>query len=320
MASMACRVSLLSILSLLGSATAAMDRTLRNSCQSPSLPAGAFHVVLAGYEEKNCFTNYLWNMGLTNAHVFVYRRVSPDTPVRRWQGPCGMVVKERLMLPNYGKELSVFHSYVLEHYDSPPWSVLFLHGHGPHAHHTDCSTIVGRGRLFYTGLAAPLSHPGAAEFAQHMITLTRFTKPGDTPSMLGFPEDNMSPHGNERYITPHLEEQWKPTLATCMPIYLKWSVNLTSAGYYTCCATFILPWDRILRYPKGFYKDALAHALDESIDDYKTSRACWEHVVWAWYQEPALSPNMIAQYRYASELAQKYDLSTCSRSTPVVDC
>ena len=45
-----------------------MHNPLHTSCESPSLPAGAIHVVIAAFEEKTCFAHYLWELGLTNAH------------------------------------------------------------------------------------------------------------------------------------------------------------------------------------------------------------------------------------------------------------
>ena len=55
--------------------SAAFNLELRNPCESPSMPAGRLHVVIAGFESKLCFTHYLWDLGLSNAHVFVYRQV-----------------------------------------------------------------------------------------------------------------------------------------------------------------------------------------------------------------------------------------------------
>ena len=67
--------------------------------------------------------------------------------------------------------------------------------------------------------------------------------------------------------------------ASCAPIFAKWGVNTSSAGFHTCYASFILPWDRIERYPKGFYREALQHALDTSmmmlgLQEYAGSSLC----------------------------------------------
>ena len=324
--------------------------------------------------EKTCFTHYLWDMGLTNAHVFVYRRRAPEKALHSWRGPCGMLVHERLLLPNHGKDISAFHSHVTEYYANPPLSLVFVHGHGSDdERHTDCPTIIGRVRLAYRGLAG--ASEGAAEFAKHMVTLTRFGRGGDPPWLMDFTESTLSrkllrrehshsamdvqaagPSGS-RVSHQRLVDQ-NPVEATaglvsgeqerqtgikgsnqlsgqdqtpqeaaqvsCAPIFAKWGVNTTSAGFHTCCASFILPWDRIERYPRGFYREALQHALDTKYDDAWTSRVCWEFVVWRWFQEPGLSPAMKALYLRAADISQKLDLSRCAshltQDVSIEDC
>ena len=104
--------------------------------------------------------------------VFVYRRVGPEIPLTQWRGPCGTLVQEKLLLPNHGRELAAFMSYVVEHYRNPPQTLIFLHGHGPDGYETDCSTLISRSRLHYRGLAVPVQPNEAAEFSKHMVTLT----------------------------------------------------------------------------------------------------------------------------------------------------
>ena len=175
--------------------------SLRNPCESPALPAGAIHIVIAGYKEDTCFTHYLWDMGLTNAHAFVYRRRESEQALRSWHGPCGMLVQERLLLPNHGRDIAAFHSHVTEHYANPPLSVVFLHGHGSDDdRHTDCPTIIGRARLAYRGLAG--ASEGAAEFAQHMVTLTRFGRSGDPPWLMDFTESHIIPQAAKARAFP----------------------------------------------------------------------------------------------------------------------
>ena len=170
-----CQTICLAVVIAAGGAQASANQS---PCESPALPVGSFHVVIAAHENKTCYTHYLWHMGLTNAHVFVYRRVQPQKVGQVRQGPCGVIVHERLMLPNKGKESAAFHSYVTEHYDNPPLAVLFLHGPGPQDWHADCPTLVGRARLFYRGLAAPSVSGDAAEFSQHMVSLTTLGEGG----------------------------------------------------------------------------------------------------------------------------------------------
>ena len=358
---------------VLSCAAASFDVSLLNPCESPALPAGAIHIVIAGFKENTCFTHYLWDMGLTNAHVFVYRRMKPENALRSWHGPCGMLVQERLLLPNHGRDIAAFHSHVVEHYADPPLSLVFLHGHGSDdERHTDCPTIIGHARLAYRGLAR--ASEGAAAFAQHMVTLTRLGRSGDPPWLMDFTESTLSRkllrqehppsagnaqaagrlgsrasherlviHNHERLTAGLVMEQEKQTGSTlssqpssqeqskqstaeasCAPIFTKWGVNTTSAGFHTCCASFILPWDRIERYPRGFYTEALQHALDTRYDDAWTSRVCWEFIVWRWFQEPGLSPAMKAWYLKAADVTQDLDLSRCAsrlgQDSSIEDC
>lgn len=286
-------------LAQLGRATA----ELVNTCESPSLPAGKFHVVIAAYEGKNCFSHYLWELGVSNANVFVYRRVSPEKPLQQWHGPCGILVQEKLLLPNHGRECSAFHSYVIEHYNNPPLAVAFVHGHGPHASHTDCRTLVGRVRLFYRGLLEPLLNNEASEFARHMVTLTRVAKQGDPGYM------------HNATMPPTLQTlnhtEMNVTFPMCNSIFAKWSVNITFAGFSSCCAAFILPWDRVLKYPLGFHQEALNLSMQNN-EDHLTGMFCFEHVVYAWYQEPALTPIMEESYAKAARLPDEYDLTRCA--------
>ena len=308
----------------LGSDAAPMDRSLQNPCESPSVAAGSFHVVIAGYESKTCFTQYLWDLGLTNAQVFVYRRVGPEVPLRHWHGPCGMAVQEKLLLPNWGRDAAAFFSYVTEFYDRQAETVLFMHGHGPHAYHTNCETIMGRARLYYRGLAMPFASNPDVEFSRHMVTLTRFSKGEDDFKWLrGFSEEDLMRRGR-------LQEEDKPTegelmdaaKGRCYPLFAKWSVNITQAGFYTCCATFILPWERILRYPKGFYTEFLRLVQAEKTMDNIYGKQCFEFQIWAFYQEPEMSPEMAELYLKASHIALEYNTSRCQsyHGEPNRDC
>ena len=85
-------LSLISLTWLLSShAAPAADSPI--VCEEPSLPPGAFHIIIAGHEARTCFTHYLWHLGLSNAKVFVYRRRVPEHPLAVWRGPCGIEVQ-----------------------------------------------------------------------------------------------------------------------------------------------------------------------------------------------------------------------------------
>ena len=59
-----------------------------STCEEPSLPKGEVHVVIGGYKEVEAglafddVKNYLWDLELTNADVFWYRRVQSEIPLR----------------------------------------------------------------------------------------------------------------------------------------------------------------------------------------------------------------------------------------------
>ena len=54
----------------------------------PSAGRGAVDVVIAGHADHTCF-RWVASLGLTAAHVYVYRRVHPDVPARTWNDSCG---------------------------------------------------------------------------------------------------------------------------------------------------------------------------------------------------------------------------------------
>lgn len=122
-------------------------------CESPSLPRGSVHIVVGGYKYKKpeagirfeANHNYLLNLGLTNANIFWYRRVHANEPLRQVQGPCGIQLQERLLLPNHGRDGAALFDHILEIYDKPPpKSIIFLHGHAAHAWHTSCESVFAR--------------------------------------------------------------------------------------------------------------------------------------------------------------------------------
>ena len=136
--------------------------------------------------------------------------------------------------------------------------------------------------------------------------------------MQGFGVQHLSPGpiqpAAERWTTK--DDHSHPSQYVCSALFSKWGVNASSAGFYTCCASFILPWDRVLWYPRGFYEEALQLALQP--DDHERRRAmrCFEWVVYAWYQEPALTPGMKRAYLAAIHEGQQYNLSTCDAPQP----
>ena len=106
----------------------------RVTCVQPSLPFGAFHLVVGAFEYISDFDkHYLWNLGLPNMHILLYRRLEIDKPLRSWTGPCGVLVEEKLLTPNHGRDAAAFYDYIVGHYFSPPIATAFVHGHVAHA-------------------------------------------------------------------------------------------------------------------------------------------------------------------------------------------
>ena len=71
-------------------------------CLVPSISRGQLHIIIAGFGEHTCY-KYMFALGLTNADVYIYRREAEKEPLRTVEGPCGVQVFERLLLPNVGK-------------------------------------------------------------------------------------------------------------------------------------------------------------------------------------------------------------------------
>lgn len=237
-------------------------------CLFPSLPTGAFHVVIAGWQRRplQCFQHYLNEMGLTNARVFAYRRTEPHQPsFPPLRSSCGNVIEDRLLLPNHGREAAAFFDWVVEHYDSPPTSVVFLHGHGPHSWHTACQPVIARTRLAYTHY----SDPDTADLiARHAVTLTWLD-----PAKNGPGQD--IPRRAVNLSTEIAGYQSTKAAQACFAILAK--VNLTVPERApSCCASFVAAGERIRRYPKWFWRELRATALRPDIPDWIFGRLCFE--------------------------------------------
>lgn len=227
---------------------------------------------------------------------------------------------------------------------------------GPHSYHTSCDTVVGRARLFYRGLASLEADNDMDEFARNMVSLTRLGGRGDKPWLQYFrkqdlqqepPIDSQLTPSSQpeamammpmswqrreeqrmqarRQLSEHLhmsstqkEEQTQLAMQKCQPIFERWDVNYNFTGFYTCCASFILPWTKILELPKGFYEDMLHHAQTPSgnLHPLFTAIRCFEYTIFAWYNAPALSPGMKRAYLAAANEAMQYNLSSCQSIKP----
>lgn len=143
-------------------------RNITNHCEVPSLPSNnGMHIVIGGYRrnepgfEMTDKYNYLGDIGLTNAQVYWYRRIHPEIPQAEPtplgdstnENGCGMIMHERYLSINHGRDPAAFYDHLLQVYDEPPGAVVFLHGHGAKAWHTSCDALFARTIAYYRDLA-----------------------------------------------------------------------------------------------------------------------------------------------------------------------
>ncbi len=259
-------------------------------CETPTLPTGAFHIVIAGYAAKTCFKHYIWGLGLSNAEVFVYRREDLHVPARTWHGPCGVVVTEVILAPNQGRDAAAFYDYALRVYRSPPKAVLFLHGHGPNGYHTSCQSVFSRSHMFYQSLAGT-NYTG---FSDHMVTLTsREDRGKDVTDWLG--GRRLLQEADPKQVCEKVLEDWNVSVSR----ELSWSGDF----FASCCANFIMPGERLLLHPEGLYFSLRAVTLNQTLDDEQTGRECFEFLIWPLFREPPLTEQMLAYYDLSQAVA-----------------
>lgn len=139
-----------------------------NHCEAPSLPRNTgMHIIVGGYRreepgfEMTDKHNYLGDIGVTNADVYWYRRIHPEIPQAEptrlgdtEQEGCGMMMHERYLPINHGRDGAAFYDHILQIYDAPapPGAVVFLHGHGAKAWHTSCDAVFARTVAYYRDL------------------------------------------------------------------------------------------------------------------------------------------------------------------------
>jgi len=275
-------------------------------CESPSLPRGSVHIVVASYKynEQDAGiefdgNNYLFDLRLSNADIFWYRRVQPQHVLRQVNGPCGMVLQERILLPNYGREGTAFIDHVLEVYDHPPKTLIFLHGHGAVGWHTSCESVFARSTYVYRDYArkshATTSQSGTLHFTgnnstvqNHMMTLTS--------SIHGTSDfDAFKWYGINVPTAPRVppevlaaDEIGRAQQSPCWLFKQRWNQTLSrlpSPPFMSCCASFIVQGVRIRRFPRSFYQDLQSVLTDESQPDQ--GRECFEYVVYAWFGDEA---------------------------------
>ena len=301
-------------------------------CETPTLPRGSIHIVIAGHASNTCFQHYVWDMGVSNANVFVYRRENLGQPPRTWKGACGVIVQEKILAPNWGRDGGAFYDYAIEFYSKPPDVVVFLHGHGGFASHTSCEAIFSRVHMFYQ------SHAKAdfLGFSEHMVSLTSFSDgSGDITTWYGGRRRSLynifGPWFNtivatEAPVADPKKEEETPEQKGCTVVLNRWGIRVPSTATYTadtfenCCASFILPGKRLLMHPRGLYEDLRAFVMSENLSDQLTGRFCFEFIVYRLFKEPQLSQDMKDFYALPVPPSVLDRLSGCKNTSLYEQC
>ena len=272
-------------------------------CLTPSLPRHTFHVVIGGFDYLTDFEeHYIWDIGLPNIDIFVYRRTELEKPLRSWAGPCGAQAAEKLLVPNYGRDGAAFYDYVVENYGSPPVAFAFLHGHVAHSWHTSCKALFTRLTRYYMGLSEPLRYPNL----HGMVTLT--SKPD------GQDDDPFDWYGGRRRKLKEIDIPSEVGL-----VLNHHNITLVENGFNSCCATFIVPGGVVGQHSYDFYLSLRELLMNQTLDDQLTGRHGFEFIVYRLFTTPtALKDNILQWYESANMLSDdarvSRQLETCKRT------
>jgi hypothetical protein len=282
------------------------DTDLKNDielCEMPSLPKNSLHIVIAGYKHREVSEDYSYLFSLSNTEIFHYRRQFATMPLVSYPEICGVVVNERLMLPNIGREAAAFFDYAYEHYDNPPKVIAFLHGHAAISWHTTCNGVYSRLLQSYRDLISD-------EFPFRMFTLA-----GNRKQNIYSP--NPFPGRLRRRL--QLEPEDQLLVDKCGAVFEKYNKTILQVPgqFGSCCATFILPGDRLHWYPKDFYLTMRNYHLLTTNEDM-AGRYCFEFIIYPmycdalieetdriWYQK-ALNLSLTLSTKYHSRLERCY--------------
>lgn len=238
-------------------------------CEIPALPKGTLHIVIAGYQHREIAPDYSYLYGLTNTEIFHYRRQFATLPVQDTRESCGVEVKDKLLLPNRGREAAAFFDYAYSQYFNPPELVAFLHGHVAISWHTTCNSVYSRILLAYRDTLK-------GNHLNRMITLSGNHKQ-NLYSADPFPK--LDPKHLRRL---QLEPEDQTIVDGCHAIFTKYNTSAKSAHsdhFYSCCATFIIPGNRLHWYPKELYLEMRNYHLTTANQDM-VGRYCFELLVY----------------------------------------
>jgi hypothetical protein len=208
----------------------------------------------------------------------------------------------KIMTPNRGRDGAAFFDYVVEHYDNSPLAFVYLHGHAAIGEHLTCNSMFTRTLRYYQSLQQNIS------FAR-MVTLT---------------EHPYSNHSNPYlwsggYKKSRKLAEDKPPLnkctEKCVNVFKKHNITAYAAGTQpwqhpqysslvfrpdtnegslsdnymrSCCGSFIMPGEKIKKYPLSFYYDML-RLFQENIPELdclpfgaqqQMGWQCFEYSIW----------------------------------------
>ena len=250
-----------------------------------SVAPAMLELVLAGHEYATDFeSHYLWDLGLSNVNIVLYRRERADLPLRTWSNGCGMRAEERLLLPNHGRDAAAFYDYAAWRYDSPPQAVAFLHGHGALAWHTSCEAVFTRITAYHEHLlrrnASSLTgvEVDGNFLDRTMVTLTFARGRKDTEF------EPLKWNGGKRRLlrTPYVDAERHPEISGrhCRVVLDKVGVTLKRALATSCCGSFILPGKLLRLHNKKLYEQLFDYVADATVDDQISARECFEFIVY----------------------------------------
>lgn len=196
-------------------------------CEAPSLPDGAVHVVVSTFNaEADQLLPWIWHLGLTNAHIYIYYRVNdPAIPPRfkKVTLPCGMALLPTLLLPNKGREAASFLQHIITHYSNLPKAMMLVHDHGPASRHSLCGPFYRRVRGYYRGLVE--QHASSARTTRKQLALPSAARDGSAVASRG---SNGSTTGNTGSVFSRFASMAVTLSSGCMENWAK-----------GCCAMYI---------------------------------------------------------------------------------
>ena len=290
-------------------------------CDKDALPAGSFHIVVAAwkYQESEGNTgfehnlNYLVNLGLPNAQIFWYRREKLNIMARNYTASTCNISVQEVLTPNTGRDALPFFHHILETWENPPKAIVMLHGHVANSWHTSCQGVFARTIYYYRSLVlnassskpmiSLVSEPYSTKYFDHTRSGPNYDHLRNSSSssrrrqllLKKSADESVADKVPAIVVHRRLENNDNhtsspPSQNPCQAFHARWKDVIDAqrskvvGKRHNCCGTFIVPWNRIRRFPKEFYEDIVKNViLDSNYSDYFKGRHCYEFVVWKWF-------------------------------------